>query len=68
MKQGSGTCKPGDQIVEPRSHAVSVDKVSNIGAQIVRTHPPHKDLYKGRGFEAPAIKSHSKPKGSQGNY
>jgi hypothetical protein len=68
MKQGTGNCKPGQQKAEPKTHAISVDKVANMGAQIVRTYPPHRELYKGRGFEAPVIKSQTKPKGSQGSY
>jgi hypothetical protein len=69
MKQG----RPSRDVREsghpdPKSHAVSVDKVANIGLQIVRTNPPSKDLYSGRGFEAPAMKTREFNKGSQGKY
>lgn len=53
MKQGHTPTTMAGGKVEPKSRAVSVDKVSNIGAQIVRTQPPTKELHKGRGFEAP---------------
>jgi len=60
MKQGSGK-------VEPRPHAISVDKVANIGLQIVRTHPASKSLYSGKGFMAPPLRSmKSSNSGSQG--
>jgi hypothetical protein len=51
---------------EPNSRAVSVDKVANIGLKIIRTQPPTKDLYKGRGFMAPGTMDTSHPSGSQG--
>lgn len=55
--------------VEPKSHAISVDKVSNIGLQQVRTEPPTKDLVKGRGYEAPApVSTKSHKGGSQGRH
>jgi hypothetical protein len=68
MKQGSGNNITAGGKVNPTSRAVSVDKVASIGLQIVRTQPPSKDLYKGRGFEAPMNKCCSNPKGSQGKY
>lgn len=68
MKQGSGRNTIAGGKSEPVSRAVSVDKVANIGLQVVRTVPPTKELYKGRGFEAPAMKSHTCNKGSQGKY
>jgi len=67
MKQGTGKSSMSGGKVEPRANAVSVDKVSNIGQQIVRTQPPTKALYSGRGYEAPkpvACTSHRA--GSQG--
>lgn len=67
MKQGSGNNSRSGGKMEPRSAAVSVDKVANIGNRIVRTHPPTKSLYSGRGFEAPAPVAKSVHKaGSQG--
>jgi hypothetical protein len=68
MKQGSGRNVTAGGMTQPSSHAVSVDKVANIGLKIVRTVPPTKDLYKGRGYEAPMNKCSSNPKGSQGKY
>jgi hypothetical protein len=54
---------------QPVSHAVSVDKVANIGLQIVRTQPPSKSLYKGKGFMAPPLVScKTSNSGSQGNH
>lgn len=66
MKQGSGRTTMAGGKVEPRAHAVSVDKVANIGQQIVRTQPPSKELYKGRGYEAPKASSTIHHTGSQG--
>jgi hypothetical protein len=55
--------------VEPKAHAVSVDKVSNIGLQQIRTTPQSKDLVKGRGYEAPApVSTKSHKGGSQGRH
>lgn len=51
---------------EPNPHAVSVDKAANIGLKIVRTQPPSKDLYKGRGYLAPGTMDTHHPSGSQG--
>lgn len=68
MKQGkaSSNTSAGGK-VEPSSRAVSVDKVANIGLKIVRTVPPSKDLYKGKGFKAPMNVSFKTSKsGSQG--
>ena len=52
--------------VEPKSHAVSLDKVSGIGLMRIRTHPPSKELYTGRGIEAPKATSTTHRSGSQG--
>lgn len=68
MKQGSGNNITAGGKVNPSARAVSVDKVANLGLQIVRTQPPTKDLYKGRGFEAPGAKAREFNKGSQGKY
>lgn len=55
--------------VEPKSHAVSVDKVANMGNQIVRTSPATKELYSGRGYSAPApVAKTSHKSGSQGKH
>ena len=68
MKQGKASREVRESTkVEPRAHNVSVDKAANIGVKIVRTVPPTKELYKGRGFEAPKPVSDTRHKsGSQG--
>lgn len=54
---------------EPKSRAVSVDKVANMGNQIVRTKPASKELFKGRGYSAPKATSTSHHRsGSQGKH
>ena len=69
MKQGSGKSLIGGGKVEPRSHAVSVDKVSTIGVQVVRVGSQSKELYTGKGYKAPAIKSQTTSnRGSQGRH
>lgn len=68
MKQGSGRNTIAGGKADPVSHAVSVDKVVNMGQQIVRTQPPSKELYAGRGFQAPGMKAREYNKGSQGKY
>lgn len=68
MKQGSGRNTMAGGKSDPVSYGVSVDKVANIGNQIVRTQPPSKDLHSGRGFQAPGMKSREYNKGSQGKY
>lgn len=52
---------------EPNSHAVSECAVADIGMQNVYCAPPE-PLYKGRGFEAPAISSETHHCGSQGKH
>ena len=69
MKQGRAPTTMAGGKVEPKARVVSVDKVSNIGLQVVRMHPPTKDLVKGRGFEAPKPVSCTAHKGgSQGKH
>lgn len=68
MKQGTGKNTIAGGKVDPIAHAVSVDKVANIGLKIVRTDVQSKELYKGRGFEAPGMKAREYNKGSQGKY
>jgi hypothetical protein len=67
MKQGTGKNTMSGGKVEPTAHAVSVDKVANIGLSIVRTQPQSKELYKGRGYEAPMASSTTHKSGSQGS-
>lgn len=52
---------------EPISHEVDVCAVADIGLQHVYTAPPE-PLYKGRGYEAPAINSETHHCGSQGKH
>lgn len=68
MKQGSGKSSMAGGKSEPRSHAVSVDKVANMGQQIIRTQPPTKELHKGRGYEAPVASCSYHKSGSQGKH
>lgn len=68
MKQGSGKSSMASGKTEPRAHAISVDKVANMGQQIIRTQPPSKDLYKGRGYEAPSACCSYHKSGSQGKH
>lgn len=53
--------------VEPKAHAASVDHVTGLGLQQMRTKSSQ--LYKGRGFEAPMdVSNHTCNSGSQGKY
>ena len=66
MKQGRAVTHVAATKVEPKSKAINVRKVADIGIQQVRTRP-YKDM--GEGFKAPAPRSttHSKS-GSQGKH
>ena len=66
MKQGTGVTSMSARKVEPTPHAISVAAVSDLGAHQTRTKSV--ELYKGRGFNAPGIKSSSSNNGSQGTY
>ena len=69
MKQGTGNNMVAGRKVEPNARAISVDKVANMGNQIIRTKPPTKDLVKGRGFNAPApVATTHHRSGSQGKH
>ena len=63
-----GPIGPGPMKTEPKSQEVSLDKVSGIGLHRVRTHPETKDLYLGRGFEAPRAVASNHKRGSQGKH
>jgi hypothetical protein len=52
---------------EPKSRAVSVDRVANIGIKQVRTRPPS-PLMKGPGFKASLAGKARHPTGSQGKH
>ncbi len=66
MKQGPSSSRRGDTKVEPKSHAVSVDAVADIGVHHIDTRP--EPLFEGRGYKAPGIASSTHPKGSQGRH
>ena len=77
MKQGHASSSgPGSRKIEPRATAVSVGGVSQIGTALGNkaTDVPgtlpggQKELYKGRGYEAPMNKSTSHHSGSQGRH
>lgn len=66
MKQGQATTSiVGSTKVEPRSHAVNVETVSEIGIHQV---PSSKVLYEGRGLEAPMAGTTTHEHGSQGKH
>lgn len=66
MKQGTGNSSIGDRKVEPRSKAVNVPAVAEMGQQYVRTSSLK--LYSGRGYEAPMAGSTVHHCGSQGKH
>lgn len=73
MKQGSAPTVNSGRKVEPSSSAMSVKGVSQIGTALGNHATdvsrnlanPSKELYKGRGFEAPMNKSTQHHSGSQ---
>jgi len=67
MTQGKATHSgSGSTKQEPISKAVNVEKVSEMGMQVIRsTSLP---LYEGRGLEAPMKSCTSHPAGSQGRH
>lgn len=70
MKQGTANSRAGDQKREPIAHAVDVCSVSEIGIQQVHVGrgASSRELYEGRGFEAPMAGSDTHPSGSQGKH
>jgi hypothetical protein len=50
--------------MEPKPHAVSVDRTANIGIQQVRTTPPP-PMFKSEGYKAPMSGATHHPSGSQ---
>ena len=67
MKQGqASTSVLGSTKVEPKSHAVNVEAVSEIGRQVVRHNSI--PIYEGRGLEAPHVGDTTHQSGSQGKY
>ena len=69
MKQGPSTSKSGDQKREPIAHAVDVCSVAEIGIHQVHVGGgSSRELYDGRGYEAPLAGSDTHPCGSQGKH
>lgn len=67
MKQGTGTHSNAGRKIEPKSHAVSVDRTASIGIQQVRTATPS-PLMKGPGFKESGTGAHVSKSGSQGKH
>lgn len=67
MKQGMSKNMASGQKREPRPHAVSVDRVSNIGLQQVRTKSAS-PMFKSEGYRAPGTSNSSHRSGSQGRH
>lgn len=66
MRQGQATTSiVGSTKVEPRSNAVSIVAVSEMGIHEV---PASTVLYKGRGLEAPMVGTTQYEHGSQGKH
>lgn len=65
MKQGPSNSQAGDQKREPIAHAVNVSSVAEMGIHHVGTS---KELYSGRGLEAPVVGTDTHPCGSQGKH
>ena len=66
MKQGQAqTSIVGSTKIEPRSQAVNVRTVSEIGIHQV---PSSQVLYEGRGLEAPMVGTTHYEHGSQGKH
>lgn len=66
MKQGSGHTSVTAHKTEPKSHAISVPAVAEIGTHTVRhTKVP---IYEGRGLKAPMVGQTNHHRGSQGKH
>lgn len=68
MKQGTGNSRPGDQKREPIAHAVDVCSVADIGNQQRYIRGTSRELYEGRGYEAPMAGTDTHHSGSQGKH
>ena len=66
MKQGSGKSSDSGRKVEPKSKAVGIAYVSELGIHQVRTRSA--PMYEGRGYEAPKTVGSNHPRGSQGKH
>lgn len=69
MKQGkASSSREGSTKQEPISHPVNIGTVSKIGGAVGTARAASTPLYSGKGVQAPAHKSSSHPRGSQGKY
>lgn len=67
MKQGRASPDSASgQKREPIAHRVNIEKVADIGNQVIRT--TSLPLYEGRGLEAPMQGTTTHPHGSQGKH
>ena len=66
MKQGTGRSSDAARKVEPKSRAVNLSHVAEMGNETVRVKSA--PLYEGRGYEAPKMMKQSHPRGSQGKH
>ena len=66
MKQGTGHSSSSARKVEPKSKAVGLAHVAEMGNETVRVKSA--PLYEGRGYEAPKMMKQSHPRGSQGKH
>ena len=65
MKQGMGKTSVSAGKVEPKSKAINVRQVADIGAQHIRTRP-YTNM--GNGYKAPMAKGSNHKTGSQGKH
>ena len=66
MKQGTGRSIDAGRKIEPKSRAVNLSHVAEMGNETVRVKSA--PLYEGRGYEAPKMMKQSHPRGSQGKH
>jgi hypothetical protein len=65
MKQGTGKSEAATK-VEPTSHAVNPEAVSQLGREVVQREAPV--VYQGPGLSAPMVSSTTHKTGSQGEH
>jgi hypothetical protein len=68
MKQGPPMKSTYEPKTEPKSKAVDICSVSQLGEAVGNRMAVSKELYAGRGYEAPKNSSQSRKSGSQGRY
>ena len=67
MKQGQATTSTsGSTKIEPRSHAINIPAVAELG--IDESRMKSMPLYEGRGLQAPMTSESTHKTGSQGKY